>query len=203
MPIAVLDLFAQYFLPAAGWLSLAAAAWLFFARPPAWRKTYLKKLAGGIIGIRFVYFAVLTAAQYYLWANNEFSRLFLDSRVGGIWNYFAPYIGLRFGLNFLLTLLAAYLWWQFLRFLEKYRSRFFEEDEVLLGLLCALLVGWPNFVIFVPAVFLAVVLIALLRRWAWGARRTTLGLPFLIGAAAALIWALPFIHALGWDALRV
>ena len=69
---------------------------------------------------------------------------------------------------------------------EKYRERFFEEGELDLGFLSALLIGWPNFVVFVPLVFLSVVIIAVFRRVFLKELYTTLGLPMLLATLLVL-----------------
>jgi hypothetical protein len=70
--------------------------------------------------------------------------------------------------------------------LQRHRERYFEAGEVELGALMVLVVGWPGFLVFIPVVFLAVVLISIIRGILWKEAYTTLGLPFFIAALVSL-----------------
>jgi hypothetical protein len=96
--------------------------------------------------------------------------------------------------------LAFYL---FLVFLKKYKERFFEEGEVELGFILALTVGWSNFIVFLPLVFLSVILVSIFRKIVFKETYTTLGAPLLLAALLVLLFGRYFIDILGLAALRV
>ncbi len=155
-------------------------------------------------GFRLLYATFLTWGQYYLWKADSLTQTFLNSPLspevpppGGLENlpilfqnplgYFLFYSYGRFWLNVFLSLVAAAGFYLFLKFLKRYNGRFFLEGEVEIGFIAALSVGWPNFVLFVPAVLISVVLISIYRLVFLGEAYTTLGYPLLLGAILILI----------------
>jgi hypothetical protein len=103
---------------------------------------------------------------------------------------------MRFFLGVLLTIGASVVWYIFLKALQKYRSRLFEEGEVELGLLCAVLVGWPLIVVFIPITLLIFVLIAVARRIVLKKEFTTIAIPLFL-ALVIVIWAGEIIMKVG------
>lgn len=155
------------------------------------------------VSYRVAYALLNTAGQYYIWSQSKFTQSFLNSPVAentpGFmtewfpwlgetrWGYFLFYSWGRFWLNVFIILIVAYAFWIFLKFLHKYRDRFFDIGEVQLGLLISLIVGWPHFVIFIPAVCVFMVLISIFRGIFFKEAYTTLGWPFILGGAFALL----------------
>ena len=166
---------------------------IFFHRQPSY-----KSLIVVLVGFRIFYAAFLTVIQYYAWSKGTLTKFLLNSP-----RYFLFYAFGRFWLNALIAIAAAFAFYLFLKFLKKYRERFFEESETELGFLAALLVGWPNFVIFVALVFVSVVLLAVFRRLALRKMYTTLGWPFLLAALLTLIWGSWLIQILHLGVLRI
>ena len=166
---------------------------IFFRHQPSY-----KSLVVVLVGFRLLYAAFLTVAQYYAWSQDTLSRLLLNSP-----RYFLFYAYGRFWLNALIAIGVALAFYLFLRFLKKYRERFFKEGETELGFLAALLVGWPNFVIFVTLVFVSVVLLAVFRRLVLRKMYTTLGWPFILAALLTLIWGSKLILILHLGVLRI
>lgn len=72
-----------------------------------------------------------------------------------------------------------------------------------LGFLTALIVGWPNFVIFVPMVFISVIIVSIFRRLFYGETYTTLGIPFLLAALTALLAGSRLIHFFRLEVLNI
>ena len=107
----------------------------------------------------------------------------LDVRHG----YFIFYSFWHYWLSAILVIVVAFLFWLILKALQKYQSRFFEDGEVELGVLAALIVGWPGFVVFIPLLFLAVVLVSIFRMVFFKEAYTTLGAPMLFGVLLFLI----------------
>lgn len=155
------------------------------------------------------YALVSTLTQYFTWIKNPFASQFINSSVnaeyagwiskislwifGGKLGYFIFYAWMKFWAPVILIIILAFVWWLILRFLKKYKERFFEEGEVELGFLCALIVGWPLFVVFVPLVFVFVVLVSLVRMIFFKEIYTTLGIPFLLATLLVLVLS-PFLH---------
>ena len=164
------------------------------------------------------YAALLTLAQYRVWAGSEFSRPFINSPVAEVvplpeilrqyvfsskLGYFLFYSFGRFWLGPLISLLAAAAFYIFLRSLKKYQERFFEDGETELGFLAALIAGWPAFIVFLLLVFPGVVLVAIYRRLFTGEMYTTLGWPLVLAALASLLWGKSLIIALGLRVLFI
>ncbi|MDO8504464.1 MAG: hypothetical protein Q7S36_01270 [Candidatus Liptonbacteria bacterium] len=177
----------------------------------------LKQLVWALILGRLIYTAILTFFQYFVWSQTEVSRVFLTSPAdattfpgltlfaplfNGKFGYFALYCIGRYWLGTLLSIFIAYVFYIFLRFLKKYKERFFEEGELELGLVIGLIVGWPKFVIFVPLVFIFVIFISIFRMLFAKEKFTTFGLPFLAAAIPALIWGIKLIDLLGLGAIK-
>ncbi len=157
-----------------------------------------KSLVVSSISFRVFYAILLTVSQYYIWSKQEFTKFLVDSP-----GYFIFYSYGRFWLNVFIAVGVAFAFYLFLKFLKKYQERFFEEGETELGFLTALIVGWPNFVIFIPLVFISVVLISLFRRLVLKEVYTTLGWPFLIAVLITLILGDRLIQILNLGVLRI
>ncbi|MDO8442957.1 MAG: hypothetical protein Q7S81_01725 [bacterium] len=189
--------------------------------PNCWvRGLSYKFLIWLVLGFKVLYASIETFSQYYIWSNNGFTKLFLDQNIidfdivkdlprGMTWifdnrfGYFLFYSWGRFWMEIAVSLVAALAFYLFLRFLKKHKERFFEEGEVELGFLLALVVGWSNFIIFLPLVFLSVVLVSIFRTLAFKEAHTTLGAPFLLAALIVLLFGKYIVDILGLTMLRV
>lgn len=161
-----------------------------------------KHLLWATIGVRIAYAGLLTILQYFTWAQDKVGSIFLHESLGksvplsviqdlpwifgSRWGYFVFYSLLHFWLNVALSIFIAWLFYRFLILLKRHKERFFEEGEVELGFLTALIVGWPAFTLFVPAIFIFVVLASLVRLIIFKEAYTTLGWPFILAALASL-----------------
>lgn len=158
------------------------------------------------ISFHVLYAVLLTISQYYIWSQNKFTQLLLNSSLDlsmPVSGYFLFYSFGRFWLNALITIGAAFVFYLFLKFLKKHRERFFEEGETELGFLSALIVGWPNFVVFLPLVFVFVVLLSIFRRVFLKEFYTTMGIPFLLAALIVLIFGNQIVDILSLGVLRI
>ncbi|OGE83915.1 MAG: hypothetical protein A3B23_03435 [Candidatus Colwellbacteria bacterium RIFCSPLOWO2_01_FULL_48_10] len=179
-----------------------------------------KSLVISAVAFRLLNVLMLSAAQYYVWAQSKFTQILLDSPIDttvpqegivglfpGLFQtklgYFFLYSWGRFWINLILIFLVAYGFWAFLKLLKKHKERFFDTGEVELGFLMSLLVGWPNFVIFIPAVFLSVILVSIFRGIFLKEPYTTLGWPFIVAGAIAIVFGNYFITALNLGVLRI
>jgi len=127
------------------------------------------------------YAALKTFVQYVTWLNSDLSSVLLR------FPYFVEYSFLRFWLTPVLSLITAYFFYSFLNFLKKHKDRFFDVGETELGFLLALLVGWPNFVVFLPIALLAVVMVSLVRMVFFKKAYTTLGWSLILGTFVTLL----------------
>lgn len=186
-----------------------AVAFLYLSRKnisgSAWWDWWIVKykLAHYIVGFRVLYAALLTIGQYYVWSIDGFGKAFLDSPLGPqvpvpfvhqfawifntTWGYFIFYCFERFWLNVIVSTIIAYIFFWFLQGLRKYNDRFFEAGEVELGLAQGLILGWPQIILFIPFVFLAVVAVSLVRLIRFKELYTTLGAPFVIAGIIMFI----------------
>lgn len=146
---------------------------------------FLKTAIVATVAFYIVYAFAETAVQYYVWKTDGFLEL-VKSGGGDATGYFLFYSWGRFWISAALSIGGAFAFVFFLKALKKYRERFFEEGELGLGFLSALLAGWPNFVVFVPAVFISVVAISVFRRVFFKELYTTLGLPMLLATLLVL-----------------
>lgn len=102
----------------------------------------------------------------------------------------------------MLSIALAFLFWFFLKALQKKEERFFESGETELGLVLALAIGWPDFVIFLPFAFLAVALFSLFRHSFLKEVYTTIRWPFVAAAVLTFLFSgkifaiLPFLSAI-------
>jgi hypothetical protein len=134
----------------------------------------LKKIAILLTLYYILYPLFLTLGQYYIWQSNEFTKLLLeqplsrdvaviflfkplrflfDTELG----YFVHYALGRFWLGSLITIVSSYILFGVLRLVQKYRGGF-TSDEIIFYLIAALIVQWPQVLIFtVLALVFAVV----------------------------------------------
>ena len=187
----------------------ALSVFLYFSRHK--KVISYKLLVISVIGFRFFYALLLTIGQYYVWSKNGLTQLLLNAPLDKSitdfsflnFGYFLFYSYGRFWLNVFIAVAVAFVFYSFLKFLKKYQERFFEEGETELGFLAALIVGWPNFVVFLPLVFVSVVLISLFRRLILKEIYTTLGWPFVLATLITLIWGNKLIQILNLGVLRI
>lgn len=175
-----------------------------YVRPNLFKKLRYKHLIISAFAVRAAYALFQTIAQYLVWRGNEFTRLLLTLPLElgeqasvfvkyspfftGSKGYFVFYVLSRFWVNAILSLAVAWLFWRFLKFLKNKNERFFEEGETSLGFLCALIVGWPGFIAFVPLLFGSVIFLSIWRKVFYKESYTTLGPVFLLAAALWLVF---------------
>lgn len=213
----------QYGMTALAWLALIAAT-LRYARErgvlylPWIAGLRIRTLAWSFLIARCVYAAALTGLQYWLWSEDALTRRLLEMPAGatasGItklfpsifeasWGYFLFYSWGRFWLHALLSVGAALAFWWFLRALARHKERLFIAGETDIGLLTALVVGWPASVVLIPLLFVGVVVVSTLRFVLWRERYTTLGWPLLSAAAVTMWWEPTLVTIAGLAVLRV
>lgn len=168
--------------------------------PAVFPKVY-KLLPMILISFYVFYASIKTFAQYYVWSHNSLSKLFLPPYQD--LSYFLFYSFGRFWLNALLAIASAFLFYLFLKRLDRYRGGLFKEGEKEFGFSLALVSGWPGFVVFVPLVFIATIALSIARSLAFKLKTTTLGSALLISAAIILIWGSELIAFFHLNVLKV
>ena len=177
------------------------------------------KLAMVLIVFRVCFAAFKTWAQYYVWSHDAIGKFFLGASLNPLlqevtfakyipglfanpFGYFLFYSVGRFWLNIFLVLGGAFLFYFLLRLFKRHNERFFEAGETELGLLMALVVGWPHLILFIFLSFIFVVFVALFRM-ALGRHYTTLGIPFLLATVTVLCVGTFLLRITGFDVLTV
>ncbi len=172
------------------------------------------------IVFKTLYALLYSFGYYYVWSGEAVSEVLLNSPLNSNvppsivtklfptlfasdLGYFFYYVYGRFFINLFLAVGIAYAFWAFLRFLKKYKDRFFEAGETELGLLCALIVGWPNFLVFIPIVFLSIIIVSILRGIFLKEAYTTMGWPFLLATFVCLIAGNWLIQILNLSVFRI
>ncbi len=190
------------------WVVFLFAAFFYFryrGEKEAKRKKLFRMLALVSVVFMIFYAGLLTWGQHYVWSEGDLSRSFLTTSLPknipvplvealpeifqAPSRYFIFYSLQHFWFPVILNILIAFVFFWFLGVLKKYNGRFFEEGETNLGFLLSLLVGWPLFLVFLPLAFLFVVLVSIVKTVFFKEYYTTLGVPFLLGAFAALALA--------------
>jgi hypothetical protein len=123
----------------------------------------------------------------------------LDNKFG----YFLFYSWGRFWLSVVISIVVAFALYWLLRVFKRNNERFFNVGETELGLLCALIVGWPSFVLFIPLVFLSVIVISIIRLLFFKEQYTTLGGPFILATAVVIVFSGYLISLFGLVVLKV
>ena len=180
----------------------------------------LKILIIAAIVFRIFYAILETVGQYYAWRGSLIGKTLIDipiskSALGFGFDkilfslfdyshgYFIFYAVSRFWLNIIISVAAASVFYIFLIILKKYQERFFEKGEVELGFLVALILTWPNIVIFVPLVFLAVVLISICKGIFLKEAYTTLGAPFILAGILTALFGVWLINYFNLGVLKI
>jgi len=165
-------------------------------------------ISAGLVAVvsRVFYSLFLTMVQYWIWSKDSVGAILLEmplreagnfSFLEGKLSYFLFYALERYWFDLALSLLASLIFFIFLKFLEKYRERFFDQGETVLGGALAFVVGWPQILIFVGLSFLVVVGLSIIRMVERRGRLTTLGLPLLLSAPTALFLGDVLVPILG------
>lgn len=213
MSVIIVSMLLKILVPVYTWLPTIFFWGAFISASAAyiWRsKLSLARWSKILIAVTAFYYlayaAVATALQYYSWKGNALAAKLLASPISSnaqdatFWGkfpaiansklgYFVFYSWSHFWFDALLAILGGVVFWIILRSLKKYKERFFEDGEVELGTLTAMMAGWPQFVAFVPFVFIAVVVISIIRMAFFKEAYTTLGIPMLLAVLATYIFS--------------
>lgn len=153
------------------------------------------------IVFRLVYALTISIAQYYIWHSQEFTRFLLPPYQSI--KYFLFYSWGRFWMEHIIAFGATLVFYLFLKILQRYKERFLDKDEIMFGILIILLVGWPNAVVFMPLVFIAAVLVALLSILIFKGKNIGLCPAFIIAGIVTLIFGNTIVDIFGLTVLRI
>jgi len=153
------------------------------------------------VGFEIIYAASLSAAQYYVWSLSEFTRLLLPPTASI--KYIIQYSFTHFWLGTFCAFFLSLLFYSLLSALKKKNENFFLPAETQLGFLCALVSGWPGFVLYLPLLLVSTIIVSLARRLIAHQERTTLGWPMILAAAVTLFAGNYLIDLLGLGVLRI
>lgn len=181
-----------------------AVGYLYFKHKN--NEEYLKKISKKgiytVFGFKIIYAIFLTLAQYFVWDNNGVTKALLKlpvkekalmsfgflskffERDGG---YYYFYVFARYWLVILISFAVAYLFYLLLKGLKKYKERFFIGGEPEIGFALAFIVGWPDFVLFLPGIFILIIPVSIFRMVVFKEKLTTLGWPFIVSAILAVV----------------
>jgi len=164
-------------------------------------KSFLKIGAAALLFFYPLVAILETYAQYNVWLNDAVGKNFLPP-VTPI-TYFLQYSFTHFWLGQLIGVALAIIFYLSSRLLAKRRPWLFLEGETELGLVCALIAGWPGFVLFLPLIFITAVPWTIFRQVVLKQERTTLGGAFLLAAGLTLIFGSWAIEVLRLGVLRI
>jgi len=210
--------FSKYFLPVVLGIICLLSIYRFLFKKEDGKYLSFRNFIFVAIGARVVNAGMLMYLQYVLWRGDGMASYFLnaslskDLPIDGIryfsWlfsnklGYFLFYSWGRFWLSVVLSVFVAYIFYLFLKILRKKTERFFEEGEIELGLLAAVVVGWPSFVLFIPLIFIFVVCISIAKLFL-KEKYTTLGIPIILSMLVLYICGEYLINLFNLGVLRI
>jgi len=189
------------------WAAFILASIAYLIRDKLPLRRWSKILIASTTFYYLAYAALATVVQYYIWKGGGVLTAGLlnsplDPSVQAItfWGklpfiansklgYLVFYSWGRFWLGALLSIACGLVFWLILKGLKKHRERFFEDGEVELGTLAAMMAGWPQFVVFVPFVFAAIVIFSIIRLAFFKESYTTLGIPVLLAVLLTYVFS--------------
>ncbi len=190
------------------------AGYLYFKHKS--NEDYLKKISKKgiytVFGFKIIYAVFLTFAQYFVWDNNGLTRALLKLPVEGRallsfgflskfferdGGYYYFYVFARYWLVIIISFAVAYLFYLLLKGLKKYKERFFIGGEPEIGFALAFLIGWPDFVLFLPGIFILIIPVSIFRMIIFKDKLTTLGWPFIVSAILATILGYSLLDIFG------
>jgi len=144
---------------------------------------FLKKLTTfnlvyGLIGLTVLFNLLLSGLQYLTWHAAPFSRFFLPPFTP--LNYFLRYSLLHFWLASILVFLCALAFYLIFKLIRRRNREAISGEELHLILLSGLLVGWPNFIIFVPSFFLLALIFSVLNLLVFKNKKNSLLYPLIL-----------------------
>lgn len=147
------------------------------------KAAHFRRLIIVAISARLLYAALSAYLQYYVWSASPFTQLLLPPHAP--WRYFLQYVFTHYLLNALLAILAAALLWLIFEVLRRRNLGVINREEPLMAFLAAIIVGWPGFLVLVPASLLLATLYLEIRF----PSKPTFEWPLLLAVIPALFFA--------------
>lgn len=166
----------------------------------------MRLLKSGIIVLMSVFIAtayISTSIQFQAWKNDPMSRYLLPPYVSI--DYFYSYSIYRFWLPYALDIMISITWTFFLLLLCKYSNgRFLDEKEASMGFFTALIVGWPNFIIYIFIVF-GLTVIRQIFNYYFLHERKLISITSYMAISAIIVLSISLLHndKLGLDKLKL
>jgi hypothetical protein len=180
----------------------AILIWAVFAY---WKKWNLWVLIGVMIGYDVLLALVKSVLQYQMWEQGLMTRSLLNLPVAKsipgwfvhlpiftsyVHGYYLFYIWNNFWKITIFSLLAAFVIYGLFVWLRCYKQRLCQPREIQLVFLLALLVGWPQVILFLPIIFLVALIFSLSKFLLKKPADCGLAWPLLIGTALMLIFSI-------------
>lgn len=147
------------------------------------------------------YSAALTILQYFVWKDGGVMQYSLPPHQP--WNYFAGYSFTHFFYGTLLGIISAIVFYFLLKAVRKYRAEILEEEEIELGAVGALIIGWPGSIIYITLAFLVLVVLSLFNRVFFKDSYTTITWPLIISLIITFFLSNQLINLLNLSVLRI
>lgn len=161
----------------------------------------LKSLIIAWLAFMVLYSLCLSGLQYLTWRHNLLGQYFLPPYQP--LRYFINYAWYHFWLSNFIVFSVTVLLIGVLKLFGKYRRNLLKPTEAGLFFLGAMLVGWPNFVLFVPLVFIISVFLSLYFQILKNRKESSLELPILIAILVIFIVGNSLIKMLGLSVLKL
>lgn len=207
-------------LPVVFFALIFVIAIFFYIRKKEYLLKRLKLLIILSVCFDIFYASIKTLDQYYVWSSHEFTKILLNQSLdqsvpmfgwlrsiifSNKFGYFLFYSWGRFWLSVAVIFICALVFWWFLKLIEKYYVNLAKE-ELLLGPLIVLAVGWPRFVIFLPSLLVFAVIVSIYRQLRFrGTDKIYVDLvwPMILAGLFTLILGNWLIKIIGLDVLVV
>lgn len=160
----------------------------------------IKYLIIGALSVFISYSGILTWLQYEAWEHNELARYLLPPYQS--MKYFISYAWLHFWLGAIFSIGLALIFFLIIFLVKKVRKDFFRKNDIELGFFLALIVGWPNFIFFLPLAFALTLLIAIYFKIFKKQDYSSIALPFLIAAVIVFIFGDNIVNYFNLSMLR-
>ena len=149
------------------------------------KKLSTEKLTYILVSLTVLFNVLLSFLQYLTWHGSPFSHFFLPPFTPV--TYFIRYIFLHFWLASILVFLCALAFYLIFKLIRRRNREAISKTELHLILLAGLLVGWPNFIIFVPCFFLLALIFSVLNLLVFKNKKNSLLYPLLLSLTTTFL----------------
>ncbi|MDI6717879.1 MAG: hypothetical protein QMD86_02470 [Patescibacteria group bacterium] len=166
------------------------------------KRNFVYKILICATGVIFAVQGVLkTVIQYYDWRKSDLSKFLLPPYQPI--EYFISYSFKHFWLNYILAIIAAFIFYSIMKFFEKKNTRLFNEGEIELGTLMPLILGWNYFLVFIPVCFAVFLIVSIIKKIIFKENYSTISLPIILAGIIILIWGNRIIALLNLSVLKI